>query len=113
VGRSLGPQRDIVRTVAILEAAGLRDRVKIAFDGWNLRGWHHPDGTSRRAIAARDRNDENSTYTMADALFSASFLSSCLRAGDMVRMANIAPSVNARGPLFVHPGGVVRTCSRP
>ncbi|GAA3551924.1 alpha-N-arabinofuranosidase [Microlunatus spumicola] len=108
VGQSLGPQHDISRTVAILEAAGLGDRVTIAFDEWNLRGWHHPDGTSRRAIEARDRNDDNSTYTMADALFSASFLSSCLRAGDTVRMANIAPSVNTRGPLFVHPDGVVR-----
>lgn len=108
VGRSLGPQHDIARTVAILEATGLRDRVKIAFDEWNLRGWHHPDGTSAAAIAARDRNDDNRTYTMADALFSASFLNSCLRAGDMVRMANIAPSVNARGPLYVHPHGLVR-----
>lgn len=108
VGHSLGPQHDIVRTEAILQATGLADRVKVAFDEWNLRGWHHPDGASPDAIASRDRNDDNSTYTMADALFSASFLNSCLRAGDMVRMANIAPSVNARGPLFVHPDGVVR-----
>ena len=108
VGRSLGPQEEIRRTSAILAATGLDGRVKIAFDEWNLRGWHHPDGTSPAAIAARDKNDDNSTYTMADALFSASFLNSCLRAGDVVEMANIAPSINTRGPLFVHPDGVVR-----
>lgn len=108
LGRSLGPQQEIQRTTAILGAAGLAGRVGIAFDEWNLRGWHHPDGTDPAAIAARDLNDDNSTYTMADALFSAGFLNSCLRAGDVVRMANIAPSVNTRGPLFVHADGVVR-----
>ena len=45
---------------------------------------------------------------MTDALFSASFLNACLRHADDVGMANIAPIVNTRGPLFVHPTGVVR-----
>ena len=45
---------------------------------------------------------------MADALFSASFLNACLRHAEDVGMANIAPIVNTRGPLFVHPKGVVR-----
>lgn len=108
VGRSLGPQDEIARTSAILTATGLAGQVGIAFDEWNLRGWHHPDGTSAAAIEARKKNDDNATYTMADALFSASFLNSCLRAADVVKMANIAPSVNTRGPLFVHPDGVVR-----
>ncbi|SDU90027.1 alpha-L-arabinofuranosidase [Microlunatus sagamiharensis] len=112
VGRSLGPQADIQRARDIIGAAGLGERVGrglgIAFDEWNLRGWHHPDGNAPELIAARDRNDRNETYTMADALFSAGFLNACLRNADVVRMANIAPSVNARGPLFVHPDGVVR-----
>lgn len=108
VSKSLGPQSEIERTSSMLTAVGLQDHVKIAFDEWNLRGWHHPNGTAEAAIRARDKNDDNSTYTMADALFSASFLNSCLRSGDVVRMANIAPSVNTRGPLFVHPDGVVR-----
>ena len=108
LGHSLGPQADVERARAIIGAAGLGDRVGIAFDEWNLRGWHHPDGNAPERIAARDRNDLNSTYTMADALFTASFLNTCLRHADVVRMANIAPTVNARGPLYVHPDGVVR-----
>ena len=39
-------------------------------------------------------NDLNSEYTMADALFSASFLNACLRNSEDVTMANIAPLVN-------------------
>ena len=107
-GHSLGPQADIERARHIIGAAGLDGRVGIAFDEWNLRGWHHPDGNAGDRIAARDLNDVNETYTMADALFTASFLNACLRNADVVRMANIAPSVNTRGPLFVHPAGVVR-----
>jgi alpha-N-arabinofuranosidase len=44
---------------------------------------------------------------MADALFSASFLNACLRHSDTVTMANIAPLVNTRGPIFVHATGIV------
>lgn len=45
---------------------------------------------------------------MADALFAASFFNTCLRHSDYVTMANIAPLVNTRGPLFVHPKGIVK-----
>jgi alpha-N-arabinofuranosidase len=45
---------------------------------------------------------------MADALFSASFLNACLRHSEDISMANIAPIVNTRGPLYVHPAGIVR-----
>jgi alpha-L-arabinofuranosidase len=45
---------------------------------------------------------------MADAVFSACFLNACLRQAQEVHMACMAPVVNARGPLFVHPGGLVR-----
>lgn len=102
------PEEQIAKTEAILVALDLKDKVAIAFDEWNLRGWHHPKPNDAQAIAARDLNDLNETYTMADAVFSAVFLNTCLRHGDTVRMANIAPTVNARGPLFVHPDGVVR-----
>ena len=94
----------------LLESTG-SSHVKIAFDEWNLRGWHHPGvmtGFGPEEIKARDRNDLNATYTLADALFSACFLNSCLRHAETVAMANIAPLVNTRGPLFVHPQGIVR-----
>ena len=45
---------------------------------------------------------------MADALFSASFFNACLRHAEDVGMANIAPLVNTRGPLYVHPKGIVK-----
>jgi len=101
------PERQIALVRAMIDVTG-QDHVQIAFDEWNLRGWHHPIGNAPEAIAARDRNDINSTYTMADAVFSASFLNSCLRNGDKVGMANLAPTINTRGPLFVHPDGIVK-----
>ena len=48
------------------------------------------------------------TFDMADAIFTASFLNGCLRQAKYVHMACMAPVVNARGPLFVHPKGVVK-----
>jgi alpha-N-arabinofuranosidase len=108
IGRSLEPEADIRRVEHLVAVAGLEGEVGIAFDEWNLRGWHHPVGTSPQAIAARDRNDDNRTYTMADAVFSAAFLNGCLRHAESVWMANLSPSVNTRGPLYVHPDGVVR-----
>ena len=59
-------------------------------------------------MEARGKNAIASQYTMADALFSASFFNACLRHAEDVGMANIAPIVNTRGPLYVHPGGIVR-----
>jgi alpha-N-arabinofuranosidase len=117
--KSEGPEETIVDTIGILDEAGYRGRIKIAFDEWNLRGWHHP-GFPRKEVAdyddpvvadlvnARDKNSIASQYSMADALFTASFLNACLRHCDDVGMANIAPIVNTRGPLYVHPDGIVR-----
>ncbi len=104
---TLEPEKQIMTARALIEASG-QHHVKIAFDEWNLRGWHHPPGGDSAAIGARDLNDDNSTYTMADAVFSATFLNSCIRNGDAVGMANLAPTVNTRGPLFVHPDGIVK-----
>jgi len=97
-----------------------KERIKIAFDEWNLRAWQHPgfprgrvenygDPAVRELVARRRRqNDVASQYTMADALFAASFFNACLRHSDHVTMANVAPLVNTRGPLFVHPEGIVK-----
>ncbi len=109
--RSGQPEESIASVERLLDATGFRGRITIAFDEWNLRGWHHPGvmtGFGPAEIKARDRNDLNATYTMADALFSACFLNACLRHADTVKMANIAPLVNTRGPLFVHPKGIVK-----
>ncbi len=110
--RSTQPERQILDTIAILEEAKLEDKVRIAFDEWNLRGWHHPGNypirKSDELLKERDKNDLNETYTMADACFSGCFLNACIRHAQHIHMANMAPVVNARGPLFVHPGGIVK-----
>jgi len=114
-----GPEKTIQRVIDVIQEAGHRGRIKIAFDEWNLRGWHHPgfprkqasdtsDPAVREFIEKREINADASQYSMADALFSASFLNACLRHAEDVGMANIAPIVNTRGPLYVHRRGVVR-----
>jgi len=119
VMHSESPEQMIGDCIGVLEEAGYRGRIKIAFDEWNLRGWHHPgfprktvqdynDPEVQRLVAARENNALASQYTMADALFSASFFNACLRHAGDVGMANIAPLVNTRGPLFVHPKGIVK-----
>jgi len=116
---SESPEKLIADYIGVLDESGYRGRIKIAFDEWNLRGWHHPgfprktvqdyaDPEVAALVEARRKNDIASQYTMADALFSASFLNACLRHSEDVGMANIAPIVNTRGPLFVHPKGIVR-----
>lgn len=110
--RTDGPEQDIQKTIDILEEAGYGSgKIKIAYDEWNLRNWHHPwHGDFRRGfeIEARRKNDIQSTYTMADALFSACFLNACLRHSDIVEIACFSPIVNTRGAIFVHPNGILK-----
>jgi alpha-N-arabinofuranosidase len=107
------PEQQIRQAVELLEQNGFGDRIRIAFDEWNLRGWHHPGFPGGGAdqvdkIRERDESDRNETYTMADAVFSASFLNACLRQAKYVHMTCMAPVVNVRGPLFVHSKGIVK-----
>jgi alpha-N-arabinofuranosidase len=116
---SEGPEKTLTDFITVLDESGYRGRIKIAYDEWNLRGWHHPgfprkevqdynNPEVKKLVAAREKNLIAAQYTMADALFSASFFNACLRHAEDVGMANIAPLVNTRGPLFVHPKGIVR-----
>jgi len=119
IGRSEMPEQYMGVVAESLREQG-KERIKIAFDEWNLRAWQHP-GFPRKSVEnyedpavrelvekRRAQNDIADQYTMADALFAASFLNACLRHSDVVAMANIAPLVNTRGPLFVHPKGIVK-----
>lgn len=119
VMESQGPEELISRYIIILEEAGYRGKIKIAFDEWNLKGWHHPNFPRKtvqnyedpdviESVKARDKNLIASQYAMGEALFSASFFNACLRHAEDVGMANIAPLVNTRGPLRVHPDGIVK-----
>lgn len=98
----------------LLEALKLEKKIRIAFDEWNLRGWYHPNvHTVRQGITKeeylypRDKNDDNTKYTMADAVFTACFLNELNRNCDIVGMANFAPIVNTRGCIFTHSEGIV------
>ena len=106
---------DSIRKVrGLLEAMGLEKKIRIAFDEWNLRGWCHPNAhtvsqgvTKEDYLYPRDLNDDNSKYTMADAVFSACFLNECNRNCDIVGMANFAPIVNTRGCIYTFKEGIV------
>jgi alpha-N-arabinofuranosidase len=95
---------------------GLDKQIRIAFDEWNLRGWHHPfihknlteSPDIETVLKARDKNDTNSTYTTADSVFTACFLNDCIRNCDIVGMANFAPVVNTTGAIFTHENGIVK-----
>ena len=54
-----------------------------------------------------DKNDDNTKYTMADAVFTACFLNMCIRNSDIVGMANFSPVVNTRGMIYTCPEGIV------
>jgi alpha-L-arabinofuranosidase len=123
ISKSEMPGRYISDTIEALRDAGQLGRLTISFDEWNLRAWQHP-GFPREGVEDFDdpevcalveqrhsENDLAEQYTMADALFSASFLNACLRHSEHVTMANVAPLVNTRGPLFVHPQGIVKRTS--
>jgi len=107
-------ERSIQKVRGLLTAMGLEDRIKIAFDEWNLRGWYHPNVhtvkqgvTKEEYLYPRDKNDDNTKYTMADALFTACFLNTLNRNCDIVGMANFAPVVNTRGCIYTHKDGIV------
>ena len=106
---------DIQKVRGLLTAMGLEKKIKIAYDEWNLRGWHHPNvhtlrqgKTPEEYLIPRDKNDINRDYTMADAVFTACFLNTLNRNSDLVGMACFAPIVNTRGCIFTHPGGIVK-----
>lgn len=92
----------------------LEKKIKIAFDEWNLRGWYHPNVhtikqgvTKEEYLYPRDENDDNTKYTMADAVFTACFLNELNRNCDIVGMANYAPAVNTRGCIYTCPEEIV------
>lgn len=108
----IGHSIDEVR--GLLTAMKLEKKIKIAFDEWNLRGWYHPNVhtikqgvTKEEYLYPRDKNDDNTKYTMADAVFTACFLNEVNRNCDIVGMANFAPIVNTRGCIFTHKDGIV------
>ena len=120
IGTSEGPEFFITNVANSLKDRDAGARIKIAYDEWNLRAWQHPgfprDGVEsydapaiRELVERREKqNGVASQYTLADALFSASFFNACLRHAEDVGMSNIAPIVNTRGPLFVHSKGIVK-----
>ncbi len=110
---TLSIEEPIIKAKHILGALGYLGKIRIAFDEWNLRGWYHPNVfhfenvPAEECAKARDANDLNASYTMADAVFSACFLNQCLKHCQIVGMANFAPAVNTRGAIFTHDRGLI------
>ena len=106
-----GIDAQIKKARALLSAMDMEKKIRIAYDEWNLRGWHHPNVNTALDpadyIKPRDLNDENCRYTMADAVFTACFLNMVNRNCDIVGMANYAPVVNTRGLIYTHKTGIV------
>lgn len=108
-------ENSIRKMEGLLTACGCEQRIQIAFDEWNLRGWHHPGvfnfskliPNAHECEAYREKNENNSDYTMADAVFSACFLNGCFRHAKTVGMANFAPIVSTRGAISVGKTGIV------
>ena len=109
IARAFQPEERIVTVKHILGSLGYLGKLRIAFDEWNLRAWCHPNlmmfGSADHAMM--DKNELNSNYNMADAVFTACFLNSCLRHCDVVGMANFSPVVNTVGAIFTHAEGIV------
>lgn len=104
----------IDRVRGTLASVGLENKICIAFDEWNLRGWHHPNSHSVSGglrkedyLYPRDQNDDNTKYSVADVIFTACFFNTCHRNADLVQMANFAPIVNTRGCIFTYKDGIV------
>ena len=103
------------KVIGILAATGYLGKIRIAYDEWNLRGWYHPsihsiEQSTDKAdyLYPRDDNDDNSSYTMADTVFTACVLNMLHRYAEHVRMANYAPVVNTRGLIYTHKDGLVK-----
>ena len=111
MAQTMAIEETIQKAEHILGALGYLGKIKIAFDEWNLRGWHHPNVdaglTPEEYLLPRDENDRNEDYTMADAVFGACFLNQCLKHCNTVGMANFAPVVNTRGAIYTHADGLV------
>ena len=108
-----GLDKPVRQVKGLLTALGLEDRIKIAYDEWNLRAWYHPNimdlyqgASPEEYLYPRNDNDVNSQYTMADAVFTACFLNMCIRNSDTVGMANFSPVVNTRGMIYAGPEGI-------
>lgn len=107
-------ESSINKTYGMLLALGLSDKIRIAVDEWNLREWYHPKALSNELgvkedeyLTPRNDNDDNSQYTMADAVFTACFLNTLNRNADKVGMGCFSPAVNTRGCIYVYDDGIV------
>ena len=107
---SEAPEKSIADYLGVLEESGYRGRVKIAFDEWNLRSWHHPGFPRKevqdysnpevtRLVGAREERHRIPIHHGRRVVLSV--VPQCLlRHAEDVGMANIAPTVNTRGPLL-------------
>ncbi len=61
MGYSAAIEQEITKTIHIIGSLGYSGKLKIAFDEWNLRGWHHPnvDSDVEDYLGPRELNNLN------------------------------------------------------
>lgn len=84
--------------------AGLNNttkKIKVAWDEWNMFGW------------ALEGREDDSSYTLQNALVTALILNMFIRNSDTVGMANYSTFVNITGALSVTEAGIVKRAQFP
>ncbi len=71
------------------------DSIKITWDEWNMFGWQIPDV------------EKDETYTLQNAVYTASVLNFFLRNSETVRMAHYSTFININGAVRVMPGSLL------
>lgn len=91
----------LLRASIEVAANDVHSPVKIAWDEWNLFGWEF-DGV-----------DDDRTYTLENAVVTASIMNSFIRNSEYVYMANYSTFVNINGAVSTKKDGLVRRAQYP
>ena len=83
----LNKMTDIMRAGIVAGSNDALTEIKIAWDEWNVNGWQF-DGV-----------DEDTSYTLQNAILTAAILHTFIRRSDVIGMANYSPFVNISGAV--------------
>ncbi len=95
ISESIDKDLNLVRSVIEAVCGNVDSPIKIAADEWNMISWDF------------DKREENSEYTLINALVTASTLNTFIRNCNIVGMANYSPFINITGAVYTHDKGIV------
>jgi alpha-N-arabinofuranosidase len=97
--------KEMIDQIAALEPAmRRREPLKVCLEEWNDRHMKKGAGTTRNPGLIRE-----SPRNIVDALFVAGVFNCCQRLSERVTMTNYVFVVNAHGPIFAYPDGLVKS----